>query len=51
MTRIFLIFKYFLHKKDVTAQRLVTVRCPTSGFFYNKVFIRQKIKIHTSVFN
>ena len=34
MTRIFLIFKYFLHKKDFTAQGLVTVRRPTSVCFF-----------------
>ena len=33
MTRVFLIFKYVLHKKDFTAQGLVTVRHPTSVFF------------------
>ena len=35
MTMIFLIFQYFLHKKDFTAQGLVTVRRPTSVFFTN----------------
>ena len=32
MTRIFLIFNYFLHKKDFTARGLVTVGRPTSVF-------------------
>ena len=34
MTRIFLIFQYFLHKKHFTAQGLVTVRRPNSVFFF-----------------
>ena len=33
MTRIFLIFKYFLYKRDFMVQGLVTVRRPTSEFF------------------
>ena len=34
MTRIFLIFKYFLYKRDFMVQGLVTVRRPTSEFFF-----------------
>ena len=34
MTRVFLIFKYVLHKKDFTAQGLVTVRYPTSVLYF-----------------
>ena len=33
MTRILLIFKYFLHKKDFTAQGLVTDRRPAFVVF------------------
>ena len=34
MTRIFLIFKYFLSKRDFMVQGLVTVRRLTSEFFF-----------------
>ena len=37
MTRVFLIFKYVLHKKDFTAQGLVTVRRPMSVFFLTNI--------------
>ena len=34
MTRIFLMFKYFVRKKDLTARGLVAVRHPTSVFVF-----------------